>query len=492
VVKIDLDTFTRFDAITLNTGEDVLESAVIDPAGEFAYFGTVTSPGQVVKIDLDTFTRVDAITLPAGENFLYSAVIDPGGGFAYFGTGTGPAQVVKVDLATFERADAITLNTGENSFYSAVIDPAGDFAYFGTSTGPAPVVKIDLTSFTRVDAITLNTGENALWSAVIDPGGGFAYFGTSTIPGQVVKVQVHEPEVIRLAGANRFETAAAVSAHHYPGGAGPVFVATGTNFPDALAGATAAGLANSPLLLAGSIPPATSGELDRLDPDSLVILGGTAVISASDEAALGAWGTTERLAGDNRYQTAVEISKAAFGDGEADVVLVATGTNFPDALAAAAAGGELNGPVLLTPPDTLPAEVAAEIERLDPDTILVIGGTAAVSPAVFDALNDIKPTTRISGANRYATAVAISEHTFTNPGAVNRVYIAVGTNFPDALAGAAAAASLGVPVLLTPSDELPQSVIDEIQRLGPTRIYILGGTAVISTNVANQLEALLP
>jgi putative cell wall-binding protein len=308
----------------------------------------------------------------------------------------------------------------------------------------------------------------------------------------VVQVQVHEPEVIRLAGANRFETAAAVSAHHYPGGATSVFVATGTNFPDALAGATAAGLANSPLLLTGSIPPATSDELDRLDPDSLFILGGTAVISAADEAALGAWGTTERLAGANRYQTAIEISKATFGDGEADVVLVATGTNFPDALAAAAAAAELNGPVLLTPPDALPAEVAAEITRLDPDSILVIGGEAAVSSAVADDLSAIKPTTRISGANRYDTAVAISQHAFPNPSAVNRVYIAVGTNFPDALAGAAAAAALGAPVLLTPTDSLPASVAAEIQRLGPSRIYILGGTAVISDNVANQLEALLP
>jgi putative cell wall-binding protein len=400
--------------------------------------------------------------------------------------------VIKINLNTFERVDAITLGTGENSLRSAVIDPGGKFAYLGTNTDPGRVIKIDLDTFTRVDAIPLDTDENSLVSAVIDPNGVFAYFGTLTSPGRVVKVQVHEPEVIRLAGANRFETAATVSAHHHPGGAGSVFVATGTNFPDALAGATAAGLANSPLLLTGSIPPATATELDRLDPNTLLILGGTAVISPADAATLSTWGTTHRLAGDNRYQTAIEISRASFGDGEAEVVLVATGTNFPDALAAAAAAAKLNGPVLLTPPGALPAEVAAEITRLDPDTILVIGGEAAVSSAVVDALSAIKPTTRISGANRYDTAVAISQHAFTNPNAVNRVYIAVGTNFPDALAGAAAAAALGAPVLLTPSDSLPVSVAIEIARLGPSRIYILGGTAVISDNVANQLEALLP
>jgi putative cell wall-binding protein len=303
---------------------------------------------------------------------------------------------------------------------------------------------------------------------------------------------VQSPGVIRLAGTNRFETAASVSAHHYPSGANTVFVATAFNFPDALAGATAAGRANSPLLLTGSTPPATAAELDRLDPDDLLILGGTAVVSAADESALGGWGNTERLAGANRYLTAIEISKQSFGDGEANVVFVATGTNFPDALAAGAAAAELNGPVLLTPPGSLPDEVAAEINRLDPDTILVIGGEAAISTTVFNALNTIKPATRIAGTNRYGTAVAISQHAFTNPAAVSRVYIAVGTNFPDALAGAAAAAAVGAPVLLTSSDSLPASVVAEINRLGPSLIYILGGTAVISTNVATQLAALLP
>ncbi|MGH9379559.1 MAG: choice-of-anchor D domain-containing protein [Thermoanaerobaculia bacterium] len=191
VVKVDLATFERVGAITLASGEGRPHSAVIDPGGEFAYFGTNTVPGRVVKIDLETFERVGAITLPSGENELVSAAIDPTGDFAYFGTLTSPGRVVKIDLDTFQRAGAITLDSGENQTRSAAVDPAGDFAYFGMGTDPGRVVKIDLDTFERVDAITLASGENQLVSLVIEPTGDFAYFGTNfTIPGRVVKVDL--------------------------------------------------------------------------------------------------------------------------------------------------------------------------------------------------------------------------------------------------------------------------------------------------------------
>jgi uncharacterized repeat protein (TIGR01451 family) len=191
VVKVDLATFTRVGALTLNPGEGYIWSGVIDTSAGFAYFGTNTSPGQVVKVRLSDFTRVGALTLNSGEDALSSAVIDSGAGFAYFGTDTAPGQVVKVRLSDFTRVGALTLNSGENRPRAAVIDPAGGFAYFGTySTGPDLVVKVCLSDLTRVDALTLPSGETALWPAVIDTSAGFAYFGTETDPGKVVKVRI--------------------------------------------------------------------------------------------------------------------------------------------------------------------------------------------------------------------------------------------------------------------------------------------------------------
>jgi adenosine/AMP kinase len=205
VVKVNLSTFTRVGALSLNTGEDLLSSAAIDTANGFAYFGTGTLPGKVVKIRLSNFTRVGALTLNAGEDFLTSAVIDPGNGFAYFGTANlAPGTVVKVALngtLTPTRNSAITLNAGEDWLNSAVIDTANGFAYFGATditniTNTGHIAKVALSpTFTRTAGLTLNLGENSLGSAVIDTSNGFAYFGTAndagnSIPANIVKVQL--------------------------------------------------------------------------------------------------------------------------------------------------------------------------------------------------------------------------------------------------------------------------------------------------------------
>jgi hypothetical protein len=191
VVKVNLATFARVGALTLNEGEDSLISAVIDPATGFAYFGTSTSPGRVVKVDLADFTHAGALTLNTGENWLRSAAIDPAAGFAYFGTGTFfPGIVVMVDLATLTRVGALPLGTLEHNLCSAVIDAAGGYAYFGTDIDPGVVVKVDLATFTRVGALTLNPGEGSLAPAVIDAAGGYAYFGTATAPGRIVRVDL--------------------------------------------------------------------------------------------------------------------------------------------------------------------------------------------------------------------------------------------------------------------------------------------------------------
>ncbi len=98
--------------------------------------------------------------------------------------------------------------------------------------------------------------------------------------------------------------------------------------------------------------------------------------------------------------------------------------------------------------------------------------------------------TRQSGANRYATAAAVSKATY--PGADVPVALAAsGLNFPDALAGAAAAGHLGGPLLLVNPTAMPTETARELDRLNPRRIVILGGTAVVSSSVAAQLDAFI-
>jgi hypothetical protein len=119
--------FQRFEWLELAEDEDALRSAVIDPAGRFAYFATASSPSRVLKMDLETFTRVGAIELPDGP--LRTAVIDPAGRYAYFG---GRSRVVKIDLRSFTRVDALPIP----DVSSAVMDPPR-VTTLG-STHPAP------------------------------------------------------------------------------------------------------------------------------------------------------------------------------------------------------------------------------------------------------------------------------------------------------------------------------------------------------------------
>jgi hypothetical protein len=199
VVKVRLSDFTRVGSLLpqQGSGEYNFQRAVIDPAGGFAYFGTgiAADPPKVVKVRLSDFTEVGSLTLNSGEGG-YAAVIDPAGGFGYFGTTASPGIVVKVQLSDLTRVGALTLNSGENFILGAAIDPAGGFAYFGTQTSPGIVVRVRLSDFTRVGALTLNSGENLLDSAVIDPAKGFAYFGTENNPGIVVKIDISTPAVL--------------------------------------------------------------------------------------------------------------------------------------------------------------------------------------------------------------------------------------------------------------------------------------------------------
>ncbi len=197
-----------------------------------------------------------------------------------------------------------------------------------------------------------------------------------------------------------------------------------------------------------------------------------------------------RLAGTDRYATAVAVSQT-FAAG-VPVVYIATGLNFPDALAGAAAAGETGGPVLLVRQDSIPAATAAELARLRPGRIIVLGGTGVVSDAVVAGLGAYASggVARLSGVNRYATAAAISTDTY-DPG-VPLVFLATGQDFPDALVGAAAAGAVQAPMLLVTKSSLPTATAAELARLQPGRIILFGTTDSVSDAVLAAVSAYAP
>jgi putative cell wall-binding protein len=241
-----------------------------------------------------------------------------------------------------------------------------------------------------------------------------------------------------------------------------------------------------------AIPASTAAELARLQPARIVILGGTGVVSDSVAAELTAftYGTVTRLSGENRYATAAAISAATYAPG-VPVVYLATGQDFPDALAGAAAAGAEGAPLLLVTTDGLPAATAAELVRLQPTRIVLFGSVTTVSDEVLATLSGYAPdgAVRVAGTDRYSTAAAISAATKA-PG-VSVVYIATGADFPDALAGAAMAGFTRGPLLLVTKDSLPASALAELARLGPARIVILGGNGVVSDVTMDELSNLI-
>ncbi|MCV0403074.1 MAG: cell wall-binding repeat-containing protein [Chloroflexi bacterium] len=301
--------------------------------------------------------------------------------------------------------------------------------------------------------------------------------------------------VQRFGGADRYATAAAVSAAHFAPGVPAVYIATGAGYPDALAGGPAAALAGAPILLVTrwSIPSPIAAELNRLKPGRIVVLGGGNVISDNVARALDGYDTgggVQRIGGADRYATAAAVSRATFAPGTA-TVYVATGSAFPDALVGGVAAARASAPVLLTKRDGLPAATEAEIKRLAPVRIVILGGTAVVNEAVGARLRTLVPSggvSRLAGADRYATGVAVSRASFASAPVL---FVATGTAFPDALVAVPAAARAGGALLLVPGTWVPPAVRDEAVRLKPGGLTLLGGRHVLNDRVTFDLRVAL-
>jgi hypothetical protein len=190
IFKVNLITGV-INTITMSTGEYNFKCAVIDEKANYAYFGMYTQNPKIVKIDLTTFTRVTSIniTKPPGVTtvglYLHTAIIDPAYQYAYFGTDSFPGSVIKIDLNTFTQVGSIVFNadpyadpeTGESWVGASTIDPYGKYAYFATFSSPGNIIKVDLATFSIVDRKQLN---ERFTCCVMDPVGYYAYFGNHT------------------------------------------------------------------------------------------------------------------------------------------------------------------------------------------------------------------------------------------------------------------------------------------------------------------------
>ncbi|WP_200903093.1 S8 family serine peptidase [Desulfosporosinus acididurans] len=192
---------------------------------------------------------------------------------------------------------------------------------------------------------------------------------------------------------------------------------------------------------------------------------------------------TQRFAGITSEETAVAISQAAFPTG-ADAVILAQANQFPDALAGAPLAYKLQAPILLTSSSSLTPEVREEIQRLAPKTIYLLGGPAALSSAIEIELRQTYTVKRLYGYTAEGTARAIAEALGTK----GRAVIANVNHFQDTLTISAWAARQGVPILLTEADVLSEDTQTALEELQVTDTLLVGGTAVISSEIEDQLS----
>ncbi|QBP41927.1 cell wall-binding repeat-containing protein [Paenisporosarcina antarctica] len=348
-------------------------------------------------------------------------------------------------------------------------------------TGTAEVgSKITVKVGTTVLGTAVTNKEGKYMVSIVKQKEGTALHVTATDSAgnisEASEVKVREGNTVnRISGTNRITTAIAISKNGWKT-AKTVVLALGYDFPDALAASPLAYQQDAPILLTNQkkLAPETFEELKRLNAQNVIIIGGELAVSSSIANSIKSMGIkVERISGKNRFETAAKIAVRMGGNPEK--AIVTDGYNFPDALAISSYAAQNEYPILLTKTNLLPAETQTVLKSI-PKTI-VMGGELAVSSTVF---NKLKSPVRISGKSRFETAVAVID---TLNLQTEKVYVATGEAFADALTGSVLAAKNNAPIILVRKSVVPVPTADLIKRYNIRNFTLLGGEMAISKNL---------
>lgn len=195
----------------------------------------------------------------------------------------------------------------------------------------------------------------------------------------------------------------------------------------------------------------------------------------------------QRLSGDNRYETSVEVSEKNFKS--ADTVVLASGQNIADALVASSYADIEEAPILLTNKNSISDEVLDEIERLKADKVVIVGGQSSISSSVESRLKkeDIK-VTRISGSDRFDTSDKLSQEVSRLSKKSNQAILVNGYKNIDALSVSSLATKEELPILLNGRNALNMSVKNRLRQMNVKKVYIIGGNNSISSDVEKELK----
>ena len=282
--------------------------------------------------------------------------------------------------------------------------------------------------------------------------------------------------VERIGGANRYETCANISRKSFKN-SDVAILASGQKVQDALASGGIAAKLKAPLLLTkkDSLPNVVMDELKRLNVKKVIFVGGEETISKSLENQLTNNFEVERISGKDRYQTSIKLAEELNKDSKLENIIV--NGNTVDALTAGAIAAKLNRSIILTNGKNLP-EGSESIVDINSSKNIIIGGSSSMN---IEGLNG----DRIAGADRYETSTKIAEKYYQ--GNSDKVLLANGMNYIDALSAINLVLNEKAPVLLTRAGILDSSVSKYLEK-NTKGAYLLGGEDSISASLSKNIE----
>ncbi|MBL4933634.1 cell wall-binding repeat-containing protein [Clostridium paridis] len=202
----------------------------------------------------------------------------------------------------------------------------------------------------------------------------------------------------------------------------------------------------------------------------------------------------KRLEGKDRYETAISISNEVIKDSTVNNVILATGSDFPDALTGSVLAAKLKAPILLTGDDSNNAKDLDFINKNLPKSgnIYVLGSSGVIPDKLINQIkaNGYNNITRLGGNNREETARIINQNLNVPKGTT--VVVVTGLDFPDALSISSVAGVYQYPIVLSYKDSLPSASIQTLKDIQPSNVYIIGSEGVVSNNVVNQVKSATP
>ncbi|WP_454301329.1 cell wall-binding repeat-containing protein [Salana multivorans] len=246
----------------------------------------------------------------------------------------------------------------------------------------------------KLDAPLLLTRANALPKGVLDeikrlaPEKIYVVGGSGSIGGAVYEEVSAVAPTQRLSGATRYETTLAVADAVFDT-AETAILATGRTFPDALSASGAAGRLGAPVILIDGTQSAVSEAaletLEELEVTKVAVAGGDGSVSNAIVGQLnGLSYTVARHGGTNRYETSQKINEAYFTEASTPIAFLASGEDFPDALAGSAWAGRIDAPLTITETACLSKAADATFDTLKPGVLAILGGTGSVSKDAED------------------------------------------------------------------------------------------------------------